>query len=73
MASTRNDPDMADKKGMLVFFHVLRQRLFIVQVYTAWMEEFLVFVGVTAVIVSAVNIDSLLCTKQSSCIVSICI
>lgn len=65
MASTRDDPDMAGVKEVLVSFRVLRQWFFIVQVYTTLMEEFLVFVRVTAVIVSAVTIDSLLCTKAA--------
>lgn len=65
MATTRDDPDMGDVKEVLVSLRALRQRFFIVQVYTTLMEEFLVFVRVTAVIVSAVTIDSLLCTKAA--------
>lgn len=65
MASTRDDLDMADVKEVLVFFPVLRQRFSIVQVYTTLIEEFLGFVRVTAVIVSAVTLESLPCTNKA--------
>jgi hypothetical protein len=65
MASTRDDLDMADVKEVLAFFPVLRQRFSIVQVYTTLIEEFLGFVRVTAVTVSAVTIESLPCTNKA--------